>query len=180
MREPDESQLEESLADHHIGAGIFMPFVIIRLREEAANQSTLSVVLRNVDNVEERQRTIRLVWNTSSVPTLPAGVQEHTITEWAACGVACAILSLYTGLRVRSVAEVGDRFDYWVGDGEYEYGLEVSGTMAESEEELEGRHRVKVRQLLENPYGVDGYVIVVGFTMRQIILSFHHFEENQE
>ena len=98
------------------------------------------------------------------------------MTEWAACGVACAIMSLYAKLRLRSVAADGDRFDYWVGDGQHEYALEVSGTITD---DIEARHRIKVRQLLENPFGVDGFVVVVGFATRSAILSFHRFEEEQ-
>jgi hypothetical protein len=84
------------------------------------------------------------------------------------------VVSLYAGLHVREVAGNGDRFDYWVDDGEREYGLEVSGTTTY---DIETRHRAKVRQLRENPYGVDGYVVVVGFTTRKIIFSFNRFEE---
>jgi hypothetical protein len=85
-------------------------------------------------------------------------------------------VSLYTGLQVRAVAAEGDRFDYWVGDGEQDYGLEVSGTMTE---DVEARHQAKVRQLRENSYGVDGYVVVVGFATRQAIFSFRRFDEGQ-
>lgn len=55
-----------------------------------------------------------------------------------------------------------------------EYGLEVSGT---TKDDVESRHRAKVRQLQENPYGVDGYVVVVGFAKREVIISFHRFQE---
>jgi hypothetical protein len=101
-------------------------------------------------------------------------VPERVITEWAACGVACVVMALYTGLTVRAVAAEGDRFDYWVDDGQYDYGLEVSGTLGG---DLEARHRAKVRQLCDNPYGVDGYVVVVNFTTRRVVLSFHRCEE---
>jgi hypothetical protein len=113
----------------------------------------------------------------TSVPEQSPGVQERTVTEWAACGVACAVLSEYTNLHVGAVAQEGDRFDYWVVEGEAEFGLEISGTMTESEEEFAARHRIKVRQSLENPYGVDGYVIVVGFVLQRVLFSFHRFEE---
>jgi hypothetical protein len=80
---------------------------------------------------------------------------------------------VFAGIRVRQVTGDGDAFDYWVDDGEREYGLEVSGTI---DEDLEARHRAKVRQLRQNPYGVDGYVVTVGFRARRVILSFHHFD----
>jgi hypothetical protein len=74
---------------------------------------------------------------------------------------------------MREVSGDGDRFDYWVDQEEREYGLEVSGTTTT---DLEARHRMKVRQLRENPYGVDGYVVVVGFDTRDVIFSFHRFD----
>jgi hypothetical protein len=54
------------------------------------------------------------------------------------------------------------------------YGLEVSGTTTD---DVETRHRVKVRQLRDHPYGVDGYVVVVGFATHNVIFSFNRFEE---
>lgn len=79
------------------------------------------------------------------------------------------------------MADEGDQFDYWMGDGKEAFGLEVSGTFSAERADLEARHRAKVRQLRDNPYGVDGFVIVVGLTMREIIreiiFSRHHYEE---
>jgi hypothetical protein len=88
--------------------------------------------------------------------------------------VACVVVAVYAGLTIRHVAADGDRFDYWVDDGQYEYGLEVSGTLGA---DLDTRHRATVRQLCDNPYGVDGYVVVVNFTTRHVILSFHRCQE---
>ena len=91
----------------------------------------------------------------------------------AACGVACVVVALYAGLTIRAVAADGDRFDYWVDDGAYEYGLEVSGTMDAA---LNTRHRAKVRQLCDNPYGVDGYVVVVSFITHRVIMFFNRYQ----
>jgi hypothetical protein len=134
----------------------------------------LTITLRDVDSAGDRQEQLRLFWALSSAPSQPLGVQERTVTEWAALGLACVVLARYTAIRVSQVAGDGDRFDYWVSDGEREYGLEVSGTMTD---EVEARHRVKARQWRENPYRVDGYVIVAGFAGYNIICSFHRFEE---
>jgi hypothetical protein len=111
------------------------------------------------------------------VPRQPLGVPERTITEWAACGVACAVLARYTSMRICAVTGDGDRFDYWVRDGDQEYGLEVSGTITD---DLETRLRLKIRQLCTNPYGVDGYVIIVGFSTNEVIFSFHRFAEDEQ
>jgi hypothetical protein len=171
----DEYDLSNLRHDHLIGAGIFLPFVISRLRTEADELgTTLTVRLRNLTQTGEQQGQLRLTWLPADLPAQSLGVQERTVTEWAACGVACAVVAVYAGLQIREVTMTGDRFDYWVTDGERDYGLEVSGTLTE---EVETRHRAKRDQLLENPYGVDGYIVVVGFATREVIFSFHRFEE---
>lgn len=65
----------------------------------------------------------------------------------------------------------------WGWDGERLFGLEVSGTITN---EVEALHREKVRQLRSNPYGVDGYVVVVGFAARTAIFSFNRFTEEEK
>jgi hypothetical protein len=174
----DEYRLEDIARDHPIGAGVFIPFAISRLAGGSdATEATLAVRLRDIDGPGETRRMLRLFWSAGSVLAEPAAMQDRTVTEWAACGVACAIVHLYARVTVRQVAAFGDRFDYWVDDGDREYGLEVSGTMTE---DLDGRHRTKVRQLQENPYRVDGYVVAVAFTIREVVVSFHRFEGNSQ
>lgn len=171
----DEYRLEDIASDHLIGAGIFIPFVIARLqRGSRATEAVLAITLRDIGNVGERQITLRLTWSASSAPAQRLGVAGRTITEWAACGLACVALARYTRARMYQVTGDGDRFDYWVREGEREYGLEVSGTLTD---EIETRHRAKVLQLQDNPYGVDGYVVVAGFAEPAIICSFHQYEE---
>lgn len=171
----DEYRLEDLARAQRIGMAAFVPFAIVRLRGDTeATETTLTVKLRCIRDIGETQRMLRLSWSADSAPLQPLAVQERTLTEWAACGVACVVLSLYAGLTVREVAGDGDRFDYWVDDGKREYGLEVSGTTTD---DVETRHRAKVRQLRDNPYGVDGYVVVVGFASHDVIFSFNRFEE---
>lgn len=69
---------------------------------------------------------------------------------------------------MRAVADEGGSFDYCLGNGEQDFGLEVSGTITEA---IEARHREKVEQLLANPYRIGGFVVVVGFTTREILFS---------
>lgn len=76
-------------------------------------------------------------------------------------------------LRVLQVTQAGDKFDYWIGDEEREYALEVSGTI---EGRLTERHAAKVRQLHENPFRVDGYVAVTRFASQESIFSFNRWE----
>jgi hypothetical protein len=171
----DDYQLEQMGRDHRIGAEVFVPFAIMRLRGDSdITEATLTVRLRDISEAGLSHRTLRLWWSADSALAQPLGVSERTVTEWAAYGVACAVVSLYARLCVRQVAVDGDRFDYWVDDGAREYALEVSGTTVT---DVETRHRDKIRQWRGNPYGVDGYVLVVGFATREVIFSFNRFEE---
>jgi hypothetical protein len=43
--------------------------------------------------------------------------------------------------------------------------------------DLDLRHDAKMRQLRMNPFGVDGYVVAVGFRGSGVICSFHAFED---
>lgn len=174
---PDEYQLENIALDHQIGVGIFIPFVISRLTESARQtEALLTIRFQNIAGQTEVVRRLRLIWSLDNSSPGLLGVSERVITEWAACGVACAVLARYTSLRLSAVTSDGDRFDYWIRDGDEEYGLEVSGTIAD---DLETRRRLKARQLCANPYGVDGYVVVVSFSIKEAICSFHRFEEEE-
>jgi hypothetical protein len=170
----DEYQLEDLAAEHAIGAGLFVPFVIQRLRTGDQTEALLSISLRNIGNHEQREGSLTIRWLPSSAPAQPLGVSENTVTEWAALGIACIVASLYAELRIQAVTAQGDRFDYWVSDGRADYGLEISGTLTE---EVESRHASKIRQCQANPYGVDGYVLTAGFSTRRVIFSFHRFQE---
>ena len=173
----DEYRLEDLPGAHGINAGLFIPFVIRRLRADPEQtDAVLSVSLRNIGSKRKRQRTLRLRWSAGSVADQAMGVAEHTVTEWAALGIACILVGLYPGLKIQAVTGQGDRFDYWVSDGRKDYGLEVTGTLAGN---LESRHAAKVQQWRENPYGVDGYVISVGFRAAMAICSFHRFQEGR-
>jgi hypothetical protein len=172
----DECRIEELEQGHGVNVGLFAPFVIERLRDNAgALEATLTVHLRNVRNANQSVRALRICWDNYANPPLPLAVSEQTVTEWAAVGVAALVISRYAALRIEAVTMRGDRFDYWIGDGERRYGMEISGTSAS---ELDVRHAAKVRQLLDNPYGADGFVVVVGFAARQVICSFHRFRED--
>jgi hypothetical protein len=173
---PETYYLEDINLHHGIAAGLFVPFAIARLRRDVdvSLSSVLTVRIRGLTDEGEVQKRLRLSWSGESIPTQPLGVQQNTITEWAALAVACAVVFRYGGLQIRSVAAQGDRFDYWVTDGKSDYGLEVSGTMTE---EVETRHQEKVSQLRDNPYQTDGYVVVVGFATRTVIFSFNRFAE---
>ena len=171
----DKYALENIATDNQIRAALFIPFTVARLRgiDEAVREAKLTIWLRNVGCGSEEKRYLRLTWTQESAREGILPVQEPVVTEFAACGVACALIPLYAQKRILRVALVGDRFDYWVGNGEEELGLEVSGTMTAN---LEWLHTEKTRQLLENPYCVDGYVAVANFTTKNSIFSLQHFD----
>lgn len=169
----DEYPLEAIGQEHPIAVAMFVPFAIARLHRDPTH-TEVRVRMRNISGQTEEERTLRLFWSTESVAKQPLAVQDHIITEWAALAMACVVLAKYTPLRLRAVALQGDRFDYWVTDGRRDYGLEISGTI---EEDIEGRHRDKVRQLLANPYRIDGYALTARFAVPEVLFSFHRFEE---
>ena len=175
----DEYVLEHVVADNVIRADLFLPFTIARLRQAVTTgqEAILSVQLRDVGEIGESHRQLHLSWSASSVLEERIPLQERVVTEWAAMGIACVLVPLYAGLRVLQVTQAGDRFDYWVGDDEWEYALEVSGTIEGS---LAGRHAAKVRQLQRNPHGVDGYVAVTRFASLEALFSFNQYQETME
>jgi hypothetical protein len=171
----DEYPLEAIGQEHLVAVAMFVPFAIARLhREPRITETQVRVRMRNLSGQPEEERALRLFWSAESAARRPLAVQEHIVTEWAALAMACVVLAKYTPFRLRAVALQGDSFDYWVTDGQRDYGLEISGTL---EEDIEGRHREKVRQLLANPYRTDGYVLTVRFAVPEVLFSFHPFGE---
>lgn len=175
----DEYLLEHIVTDNDIYAEFFIPFVLIRLSPTGKDDhfAKLSIRLHNIGSSGSRKRMLHLSWRKLNLPIDPLPIQPKVITELAACGIACVLVPLYADLRVLFTAQEGDRFDYWVGDDERLWGLEVSGTI---DEDLHTRHRAKIGQLLKNPFGVSGYVAVTKFSTRESIFSFHRYrKENQ-
>ena len=167
--------LTEALQPHPIGATIFEPFVVAGLggTPDSEMQTTeFTVTLENIGTAGTRTHRLQLAWRGANALPEPYPVQEYTRTEWAACGIACAVLWHYTGWQVKLTADVGDGFDYWVSDGEQLQGMEVSGTLSEAAGEIQRRHGEKQAQLFSTQ-NVGGYVIIVGLARREIILSYH-------
>lgn len=122
--------LENIVRDNRLSVAMFLPFTIARLRgeDETALEAMLTVCLQNISEAGEATRMLHLTWSPESVPLRQLPLQERSITEYAACGVACVLVPLYANQRILQVAEEEDGFDYWIGDGKQEWGLEVSGT----------------------------------------------------
>jgi hypothetical protein len=81
--------------------------------------------------------------------------QEPVITEFATLGLACVLLNNNAQKEITEVTRRGEKADYWIGDREEM--LEVSGQQSGAIETL---CRTKSQQLLDNPYGKEGYVCV--------------------
>jgi len=167
-------QLEELLAQAAIDASLFLPFTIFRLRPYASNhQVALTVALYETGSETPQTYPLQLTWHPGSDTLVMPPIQAHSITEWAACGLALALVPLYIPYRVLEVAQSGERFDYWLGEAVREVGLEVSGTI---QSDLDIRMQIKRRQLKRNPYRSAGYVCVVGFEQQQVRLAFYQDE----
>lgn len=171
--------LAEALRSHSIDATVFEPFVIAELggTPDLGTQTTeFAVTLHDIGRPGTRMHQLRIKWLGTNALRGNLPVQGRVITEWAACGIACAALRHYTDLWVRATARVGEGFDYWVTDGVRQYGMEVSGTLSAGAGEMQERHRDKHDQLLSS-LSVGGYVVIVGFTRREIIFSYHALQE---
>src|SRR5260370_20291367 len=94
---PDEFRLEDIVARHRVEAGLFIPFTTQRLSGGLAiTEAVWTISLRDVGVPGVRQPSLRVFWSSENVPVRPSGVSDHTLTEWAALGVACALVSPYT------------------------------------------------------------------------------------
>ena len=167
----DQISLNQALQSQEIDTQWFLPFTLYRLQSYTSlREALINVSLRHIYNEPLITRRLSLTWSADTPVLASPPVQDAIITEWAACGIACAILPFYTPLHLVKVTESGDRFDYWVGDGTQLFGLEVSGILHGP---MMQRQQTKVRQLLANPFGIGGYVCIVHFGNQSVDLSFH-------
>ena len=157
--------LAEALQAQAIDATVFEPFVIAGLGgtpDSAVQTTEFTVTLHNIGKAGTRTHQLRIKWQGANALQGSSPMQERVVTEWAACGIACAILWHHTGFRVREAAREGEGFDYWVGEGLELSGMEVSGTFAPEVSEMQRRHREKQAQLFSE-LSVGGYVAIIGF-----------------
>jgi hypothetical protein len=171
----DEYVLEDIVTAHPMRPQILVPFAVLRLadvayptRQEATLQVTLQAIRGYVGT-----RPLKVSWALAHTEAQAAtrGMPAESITEFAACGVACVLVARYTGLQIVDTAGRGQGYDYIaVGSEGQEWGLEVSGV---TQANLTAQHRLKRNQLLSNPQGLGGYVAVVRFASLEAIFSFH-------
>ncbi len=109
--------LSEALRAHSIDATVFEPFVATELggTNDAGMQTTdFFVTLQDIGAAGTRTHRLRIAWRGERGRRGRRPVQETVMTEWAACGIASAVLWHYTGLWVWTTADAGEGFDYWV------------------------------------------------------------------
>jgi hypothetical protein len=122
--------------------------------------------LLRVSWTEETAHKAHRAWHTE---------QLKSIVERAAVALAALLVAKLLSDGKMRVTKEGERADYWLP--QLRCALEVSGT--ENPRELRRRHREKIAQMLENPLGWDGYVVVSCFSASQrvILWSYHDQEE---
>lgn len=171
-----EVALEETLQHHLVNTQIFMPFLVARLMEHpATSENTLEyqIRLQDVGGAGMRLALVRWTWTQTLVPPRPLAAQREYITEAAAYALAFAALSRFTTTALVSVADRGDRYDYVLAENGVRCGVEVSGTQSEDLQMMRDRQAQKIRQLQANPKRWGGYVVIVGFALREIWISRH-------
>jgi hypothetical protein len=106
---------------------------------------------------------------------LRATMQSAPLVELAAVALALILGRRVVPLGRLDVTDYGDRADY--RSRKRKLVLEISGTEVPSE--LGRRHREKVAQAQENPFGWDAYVVVCAFSPvgHRIRLSKHPIKE---
>jgi hypothetical protein len=124
--------------------------------------------------------TIRLevAWHNDTAEKalrLRATMQSAPLVEFAAIALALIIVKRVVPLGRLDVTDYGARADYRARKRKKV--LEVSGT--EVAAELGRRHREKIAQARDNPFGWDAYVVVCAFSAEghRIRFSQHPLQE---
>ncbi|MBM3240412.1 hypothetical protein FJZ31_29365 [Candidatus Poribacteria bacterium] len=103
--------------------------------------------------------------------------QPKSIVERASVALTALLFAKLISDGQMRVTREGDHADYWLPQARC--ALEVSGT--ENPRVLRRRHREKIAQVLSNPLGWNGYVVVSCFSARKgVILWSYHEQEVKE
>jgi len=125
--------------------------------------------------------TIRITWHseTAAASEIISTIhQPKNLVEYAAIAVAFLLFPKVVNLSGFEVADAGERADYWI-DGR-RYMIEISGTENQNRDRVSQRQREKIEQLLSNPSKQNGFVVVCSFATREILLSFHEQERQND
>ena len=173
----------EKISDWHprlfLEAHIVACVAVMRLY--SASPAVFEVTCENIASDwlgEETRFMLEVSWSEETerkAERLRATIQTKPIVEMAASALAFILTPNIVNLGQLDVTNYGDRADYRSLD--MQNVLEISGTEVASE--LARRHREKVAQALENPFGLNAYVVVCAFSpiAHLIQFSYHPWEE---
>lgn len=127
------------------------------------------------------QFTLEVSWSkemANNAERLRLTMQSKQLIELAAVALALILTPHVVDLGQLDVTSYGDRADYRSLDALSV--LEISGT--ENRSELARRQREKVKQALDNPFGLDAYVAICGFSENghRILFSHHRSARSME
>ena len=127
------------------------------------------------------QFRLEIAWSegiAAKAERLRLTMQSKSLVELSAIAVASILASRVVNLGQLDVTNYGERADYRSVD--VPSVLEISGTEALSE--LARRHREKIAQALENPLGLDAYIVICGFSAEgyRIRFSYHRWQDKLE
>jgi len=117
--------------------------------------------------IERTALKAQRVWHTE---------QPRPIVERAAVGLASLLFAKMIPDGEMRVTREGDHADYWLP--RLQCALEVSGT--ENPRLLLRRHREKIVQVLSNPLGWSGYVVVSCFSASQRVIRWSYQKQEVE
>lgn len=122
----------------------------------------------------ESQFVLDISWSAkteSNALRMERTEQRRSIIERAAIAVAALLISHLIHDSPMEVLKQADRADYWLP--RRHEAVEISGT--EHAGEIARRRCEKVRQVLENPYGMGGHVVICCFdeSHRAVQWSYH-------
>ncbi len=129
----------------------------------------------------ETQFKLEISWSAETArkaERLRLTMQSRPLVELAAIALATILTVRVIDLGQLDVTSYGERADYRLLD--VPSVLEISGT--QSPAEFSRRHREKIVQALQNPFGLDAYVVVCGFfkDKHRISFSYHRWQNDIE
>jgi hypothetical protein len=113
---------------------------------------------------EQTELKAQRVWHTE---------QSRSIVERAAVALAALLFAKLIPDGEMRVTKEGDHADYWLP--RLRCALEVSGT--KNPRSFWRRYREKIKQVLSNPLGWNGYVVVSCFSIQQSIIHWSYHEQ---
>lgn len=151
------------------------------LSQYSKSPAVLEVECSNIVSTwlgQRKQFRLEVLWSeelAGKAERLRLTMQPKPLIELAAIALALILADRIVKLGQLDVTAYGDRADYRSID--VPSVLEISGTVTLTE--LARRHREKITQALENPLGLDAYVVVCGFSEdgHRIRFSYHRGRE---